>query len=271
MRSDLVLNLAQPGDGQPFIPIPYLTPKAMRSLGRSIWRTTKHVRIQGGPFAINGWGAFQETFVIDDIESARYVSWYYNLLARAYLNNITAGQLYEMMTVDMVSDFVRTFYFATKQPRHPAMVLVHQDLGAILGAHLRFDNDKVHWGLDKRYVGLMSRIANLGMLFLVASPEPFFMMGWLWREPGKPWRRKRAWFTHSYDPTSDLLQTTPFHAPGSVGASHIPTLYDTNIYVPGHVRHVKERRIPEGGWSAPKSRLALRSGPKDTSAPTWFG
>jgi len=271
MRADLVLNLAQPGDGQTFTPIPIITPKDMRTLGRSPWRTTKHVHIQGGPFAINGWEAFHETFVVDDIESARYVSWYYNLLAQGYVNGITTAELQKIMAIDPVTDFVRTFYLTTKQPRHPALVLVHNNIEAVFGAHLRFDNDKVHWGVEKRYVGLMSRIATMGVLLVSAYTVPPFMIGWVWREPGKPWRRARSWFTQHYDPTSDLLQTCTFSVP-EVGSNwKIAKLYDTNIYVPREVRHVRENRIPSEGWSAPPGRLALRSGAKDKSLPTWFG
>ncbi|WP_298445720.1 hypothetical protein [Ferrimicrobium sp.] len=84
-----------------------------------------------------------------------------------------------MMMIDMVADFVQTFHHATKDPKHPAAVLVHQELGAILGAHLHIDNGKVHWAVDKRYVELMGRIANLGMVSLVTRLEPRFMMGWV--------------------------------------------------------------------------------------------
>jgi hypothetical protein len=269
MRADLVLNLAQPGEA--FATIPFIRPRDMRIMGRSPWRTTKHVHLQGGPYARNGWGDFYESFVVDDIESARYVSWYYNLLAQCYVNGITTIELQKIMAVDPVADFVRTFYLATKQPHHPALVLVHNNIEAVFGAHLRFDNDKVHWVVDKRYVGLMGRIATLGVFLATAYTIPGFMIGWVWREPGKPWRRSRSWFTRHYDPTSNFLDTCIFSVP-LVGENWtIAKLYDTNVYVPREVRHVTENQIPSEGWSPRPGRLAIRSGPKDKTTATWFG
>ncbi len=262
MRADLVLTLAQPGEAS----IPFITPRDIRIMGRSAWRTTKHVHLEGGPFARNGWREFHETFVVDDIESARYVSWYANLLAQCYVNGVSTIELQKIMATNPVIDFVRTFYGATNQPHRPALVLVHKHIEAVFGAHLRFDNDTVQWVVDKRYVGLMHRIATLGVFLVTAWTIPGFMIGWVWRQP---WRRSRAWFVRHYDPTS-VLSSCIFRAP-LVGENWpIAKLFDTNVFVPRDVRHVTQNQIRSEG-SSRLWGLALRSGAKDDSPPTWFG
>lgn len=261
MRADVVLDLAI-GSG------PYVPPGDMRRMGRSFWRTSRHFHIQGGRDATNGWENFSESFKLDGIESARYVSWYYTMLRQLYLSGCTLDDMAKFVAVDPVKYLAAAFDDATCHPSNPALVLAHHGMRALLGAHLTLVDGEVHWELEPRYRDLFGRIAAAAIAFITLyEPGTGLLVGWVWREPHKPYRRARAWFIEHYDPMGGSVSACRFDTP-LVGENwQLAMLYDSNIFVPHWNRHSLGSGFMPGEWK-PKRGLGKPSA-KDAVA-TWF-
>ena len=261
MRADVVLELAI-GSG------PYLSPSGVRRMGRSFWRTSRHFHIQGGANAVNGWENFSESFKVGDIESARYVSWYYIMLRQLYLSGCSYGDMQKFVAVDPLKYLAASFDDATYHPGDPALVLAHHGMRAVLGAHLKLVDGEVHWHLEARYAELFGRIAALAIAIITLyEPGPGLLVGWVWHEPHKPWRRSRAWFIESYNPAGGEVGGCRFTTP-LVGENwELAMLYDTNIFVPHWKRQAICSSFMPGEWK-PKRRT-VKSSTKETVA-TWF-
>ena len=138
MRADVVLDLAI-GSG------PYVSPGEMRRMGRSFWRTSRHFHIQGGRDATNGWENFSESFKLDGIESARYVSWYYTMLRQLYLCGCTLDDMAKFVAVDPVKYLAAAFDDATSWVQGVSATVEKNPLaqdstrGAPLTAHLNIE------------------------------------------------------------------------------------------------------------------------------------
>ena len=261
MRADVVLNIARKD-------YRYVSPSDIRKMGRSFWRTSRHFYIQGGPGAVNGWGNFSETFEVDDIESARYVSWYHCLLTKLYLSGCSTTEVQHILSLDPTTYLPVAFDIATGHPKNPSLVLTHHGLQAILGAGVKIIDGQVYWQLEPRYVALFERIAALAIAIITLyKPDEALYVGWVWQEPGKPWGRRRAWFAESYSPTEEQISSTWFHTPTVGGDWEIARLYDTNIFVPK--RQINCDTLSHAAWKSGKKRLSLSSIARKNVA-TWF-
>lgn len=263
MRADVVLNISR----KDYLFVP---PSKARTRGRSFWKTSRYFHIQGGPGAMNGWGSFSESFKVDDMESARYVSWYYTLLTKLYVQGCTTADVQAMLSADPATYLPMAFNEATGHPKNPALVLTHHGLKSILGAHLKITEGHIHWQLEARYRGLFGRIAALACAVITLyKPDGNLCVGWVWQEPGKPWSRKRAWFAESYRSSEGRIGSRWFSTPLLGDNWQIAQLYDTNIFVPKAARQVNYDSLAPGGWKPPKKHFGLRSLTKKNIS-TWF-
>ena len=261
MRADVVLNIARKD-------YRYISPSEIRKMGRSFWRTSRHFYIQGGVGALNGWENFSESFEVDDIESARYVSWYHCLLTQLYLSGCSTTEVQHILSLDPTTYLPVAFDVATGHPKNPALVLTHHGLRAILGAHAKIIDGQVYWQLEPRYVALFDRLAALAIAIITLyKPDEALYVGWVWQEPRKPWGRRRAWFAESYRPTEELIGSRWFRTPLVGDGWEIAQLYDTNIFVPK--RQVNCDNLSRGGLKSQTKRPALSSLAKKNVF-TWF-
>ena len=259
MSAEVVLNIT---DGTSY----YLSAKMVRKKGRSFWHTSRHFRIQGGQAAVNGWAEFSESFNVDDIESARYVAWYYMLLCKLYIQGCTVEDMYALANVDHSKYLTACFANATYYPNNPALVLAHHCLRAILGAHLDISSGELKWQLEPRYRELFGRIVAILLGITISYvPDSMLCIGWVWREPHRWWTRSRAWFFESYNPSNNTIGSCWFTTPMSGTGWELAVLYDTNIFVPDNTRQVWSNSFTPGAW---RPRKKIRRG-KNTVA-TWF-
>ena len=119
-----------------------------------------------------------------------------------------------------------------------------------------------------RYRDLFGRIAAAAIAFITLyEPGTGLLVGWVWREPHRPYRRARAWFIEHHDPMGGSVSACRFDTP-LVGENwQLAMLYDSNIFVPHWNRHSLGSGFMPGGWK-PK-RGGGKSSAKDAVA-TWF-
>lgn len=277
MRANAVLEFG--GDDS------YTSPGKISKIARSALRSSRTLVIQGGPRARNGWAEFQESFLVDDPESARYVAWYYNMLMELNTYQVPAKAVADLIAGDPLEYLPRDFYEATERPENPALVLIHHteadDMNMMLGAHVVSNGDRLEWALEARYKNLFTRIAAMAMLRITAievepsdPTRPPLMLGWIWRDPKKPLSRHRGWFVTEYNPKGKTVQSYHFtHT--MVKAENflddewkISGEYDTNIWVPQR-RQVGCASLAPGAWrTAWKWRASNRMMPA-TSGGEW--
>ncbi len=213
----------------------WTAPGDVRRLGRSFWRGHRTFVIEGSRGAGGGWENFSESFRVDDLESARYLSWYYTMLAQFYALGGGVGDLQKLLAADPAQHLVDSFDVATGHPRRPALVIVSRGLRAALGAHLKpSETGRVEWQLDPRYAPLFSRIAALAVTLVSLwdfPPGSSYLVGWSWC--GHPLSRRHLWFIDSYDPAAGTARGVKFGLPDADDIHlYCAQLYDTNIFIP---------------------------------------
>lgn len=279
MRIDGVLYIAR-DDYQ------WVTPADIRRMCRSRKHASRYFSIRGGANATGGWQTFDESFKVDDMESARYLSWYYNLLTRLYLDNFTTDQVQEILDSDPTLYLPRDFYEATGQPKNPALVLVHQGARSIIGAHAKITEERIDWRLEQRYASLFNRVMALTVAYitLFENKGGDFYVGWVWKDwkisswkdLRKVFKPTRAWFAWGYSPGTKTIRCWPFFAEmlKKNNDLDIRMSYDTNIYVPSHKRHVKDNRLIPEALRASRKPIVLnpveRFKKRRAKKATWF-
>lgn len=279
MRTDVVLHIAREE-------YPWITPAEIHRMGRSARHGCRYFLIWGGPKATGGWQDFQETFKVDDMESARYLSWYYNLLTQLYVNDCTTADVQKILISEPTSYLPRDFYEATGQAESPALVLVNHGAKSIIGAHAKITEERVDWRLEPRYANLFNRIASLAVAYITLyhDEELNLLVGWVWKDrkitSWRDWAKSlgpgRAWFASRYFPDSKTVSSGYFTVPmlKNDNVLDIHVIYDTNIYVPSPKRQVTCNRLALDAWRVPKKQLALNPAKlwrgKGKKTATWF-
>ena len=266
----------------------WVTPDNIRRMCRSRKHSSRYFSIRGGPNAVRGWQNFEDSFKVDDMESARYLSWYHGLLQQLYVLGVTLDQVQEILNSNPTLYLPRDFYEATGQPKNPALVLISPGAKSIIGAHAKITEEHIFWRLESRYATLFAQLAALAIacIGLYDFKDPPFLVGWVWKDrkisSWKDWNKlfspSRAWFARRYSTGSKTITSCYFDTKMLKGADDlsIHEIYDTDIYVPSRNRQVKCNRLALEAWRPQKKRIVLNPVKRvkerrtRTKKATWF-